>query len=80
MGNRILDIKNCETCNHCMVEHIKRAGKYSRGMLYYCKPRNRLVDKDDKCRKWQQFELPQHVEEKEKMDALLAQLKEQYNY
>ncbi|MDE5563157.1 MAG: hypothetical protein K2J01_06405 [Clostridiales bacterium] len=57
MSNRIDDMECCETCNHCNSIHIIMNGEYCRGMLHYCKLRKKIVDKDDKCRKWQKSEL-----------------------
>ncbi len=79
MRNRVDDMKSCETCTHCDGMHITMNGEYCRGMLHYCKLRKKVVDKDDKCRKWQKSELLCKFEQ-EDMSALLARLKVRYNF
>lgn len=78
MRNRIIEIKSCETCNHCNSVHLKRGEEYCRGMLHYCEARKMIVDKDDKCRKWQKSALLCAFEQ-EDMTSILAQLKQRHN-
>ncbi len=79
MRDRINDMESCETCNHCMGVHLEKDGEYCRGMLHFCELRKKIVDKDDKCRKWQKSELLIKFEQEDK-SALWAQIMERYNY
>ncbi|MDE6293681.1 MAG: hypothetical protein K2L88_03565 [Clostridiales bacterium] len=79
MRKKTYDLKSCETCGRCKSLHVIMNGELGRGMLHICKLRNKIVDQDDKCRKWQKSELL-CASEQEDMSAILAQLKERYNY
>ncbi|MDE6200441.1 MAG: hypothetical protein K2M47_00970 [Clostridiales bacterium] len=77
MRNSAKDTKSCETCKHCASVHLEKDEEYCRDMLHYCKARKKIVDKDDKCRKWQKSKLL-HDCEQDDMGDVLAQLKDIY--
>lgn len=84
MKNKVKNIKKCKTCDKCKVIHVKVGAKLRSGKLHYCEANKKLVDIDDKGRKWTKRELEYDLSSQrldsaqDDMNAILARLKALY--
>lgn len=84
MKSNAKDIKKCKTCDKCKIIHVKVGVKLRSGKLHYCEANKKLVDVDDKCRKWTKRELEYDLSSQrfdkaqDDMNAILAHLKAHY--